>query len=156
MILVIAMLVLGFTAAGTADENMGDYLIAIHASLGFFVFLFVAWRIGYRLYQGFPASTAKSAVERRAAYIVHRLLILILTVQIITGPLYLFTEGEGIDVFGWFTVYIPLESLSVVHEPAEVIHIALGLVVLPLVLLIHFSGAVWHYWRGDRDNSSGL
>jgi cytochrome b561 len=156
VLLVAAMLVLGYAAVGAPDENMKDYLIGVHISLGFFVFLFVAWRIAYRLYEGFPDATGKSKLERRVVYIVHRLLIFLLAVQIITGPLYLFTEGEGMNVFGWFTVYLPLESLSLIHEPAEEIHIITGLVILPLLLLVHFAGAVRHYKQGGRENISDM
>ena len=77
--------------------------------------------------------------------ITHSLILLALVVMVITGPLYLFTEGEGVDVFGWFTVAIPLESLSVLHEPVESIHIWLGVYGLPVLLVLHIAGAIRHY-----------
>ena len=79
-----------------------------------------------------------TAPERWLAWAVHRLLLVALVAQVITGPLYLFTEGEGVDVFGWFTVYLPLESLAVIHEPAELVHVVSGLYVIPALIALHW------------------
>jgi len=92
-------------------------VLGIHVSLGFFVFLFVAWRVGFRLYEGFPANVGQNALERWSAYAIHRVILLLLALQVITGPMYLFTENECVNVFNWFSVCVPLESLSVIHEP---------------------------------------
>lgn len=109
------------------------------------------WRVAYRLYEGFKANTAATAPERWLAWAVHRLLLLALVSQVITGPLYLFTEGEGVDVFGWFTVYIPLQSLAVIHEPAELVHVVSGLYVIPGLIVLHFLGAARHYLSNQSD-----
>ena len=55
------------------------------------------------------------------------------------------TEGEGMDVFGWFQFYIPLSSLSAIHEPVEEIHKITGNWILPALIGIHFVGALHHY-----------
>ena len=149
VLLVTAMLVLGFAAFWAPGEEAEDYIIGIHISLGFFVFLFIVWRVFFRLYEGFPSPVGNTPFERKAAYIVHRLLIGLLLLQVFTGPLYLFTEGEGVNVFGWFTVSIPLEGLSFIHEAMEEVHIATGLVIIPLLLVLHISGAIRHYWKQD-------
>ena len=150
-LLVTAMLVLGFAAGGAPDDATESYLMSLHIGLGFFVFLVVIWRVAYRLYEGFKANTASTAPERWLAWAVHRLLLLALVSQVITGPLYLFTEGEGVDVFGWFTVYIPLQSLAVIHEPAELVHVVSGLYVIPGLIVLHFLGAARHYLSNQSD-----
>lgn len=155
-ILVIIMLVLGLAAAGAPDDTTEHYLMGIHIGLGFFVLLFVAWRIAYRLYEGFPENIGPTAFERRAAYLMHRALLLLIALQVITGPLYLFTESEGVNVFGWFTLYIPLEFLSAVHEPAESVHVVLGLYVLPVLLVLHLLGAVKHYWNRRQETPADM
>lgn len=144
-LLVTAMLVLGFTASASSEEIVEDYIMSIHIGLGFFVMLFVTWRILFRLYEGFPQSMAESLLERRLAYLVHRILLILLFVQVITGPLYLFTEGECIQVFGWFSVCLPLERLSAIHEFMEQLHVITGLYILPAILILHFMGAIRHY-----------
>ena len=153
---VVAMLVLGFVAAFAPDENTEDYIMGIHIALGFFVFWFILWRVGYRLYEGFPPSQGKSQLERRAAFWVQSLILLTLTLQVITGPLYIFTEGEAMDVFGWFSVSLPLKSLGVLHEPAESIHVILGTYVLPTLIGLHFLGAVKHYLSRRQETPADL
>jgi len=150
-LLVIAMLTLGFVGGFAPNEETEEYVMGIHVALGFFVFLFVLWRVAYRLIQGFPENVGETAFERTAAYWVHRLLLLVLILQVFSGPLYLFTENEGVNVFGWFTVAIPLESLEVIHEPMEAIHVYTGLYLIPILLVLHFLGALKHYLR-DRQH----
>ncbi len=151
-LLVVAMLVLGFMAAA-APEAAEGYIMSVHVSLGFFVFWFVLWRVGYRLYQGFPPTQGQSRWQQQLAWWVHRLVFWLLLAQVITGPLYLFTENEGIEVFGWFTVAIPLESLGFLHELAETLHVITGLYVLPALLLLHIVGAA-HYFSTRRSTTT--
>jgi cytochrome b561 len=153
-LLVTAMLALGLTAGAAPTEDMEHYVLGVHTSLGFFVFFFVLWRIGYRLYQGFPPPLADAEWERWLARATHGLILLALLLMVFTGPLYLFTEGEGVDVFGWFTVAVPLESLSVLHEPVESIHIWLGVYGLPVLLGLHIAGAIRHY-LGEASSDPG-
>lgn len=149
---IVVMMVLGYAAWLATDDAAEQYVMDIHVSLGFFVLLFVLWRVGVRLYEGFPATEGPTPVERKLAWFIHRLLLLVLVVQVITGPLYLFTEGEGVNVFGWFSFYIPLESLSVIHELVEDIHKIIGIYLLPTILVVHFLGAVRHY-LGHRQST---
>lgn len=139
------MLAPGLTAGAAPSEAIGDYVLGVHISLGFFVFIFVAWRVLFRLYEGFPRNVGNTAFERRAAYITHRAILILLVVQVATGPLYLFTENECMHVFGWFSVCLPLESLSIIHGPAEWLHKSIGIYVLPALLLLHFIGAIRHF-----------
>lgn len=144
-LLVIVMMVLGLLAYFAPSDEVEDFVMDVHIALGFFVFLFIAWRVAFRLYEGFPPSAELTNIERWIAYLVHRILLLVITLLVVTGPLYLFTEGEGINVFGWFSVYLQLDFLEFLHEPAEWIHVNLGLYVLPAILILHFVGALRHY-----------
>lgn len=156
-LLVVAMLALGFTASAAPSETIEDYVLSIHIALGFFVFLFVVWRVLYRLYEGFPEYEGKTAFERLAAYIVHRAILILLVVQVVTGPMYLFTENECMDVFGWFSVCVPLESLAIIHEPMEWLHVVIGFYVLPVLLVTHLVGGIKHYLsRKQQDTSTDL
>ena len=148
VVLVVAMLVLGLAASEAPNDTVEDYVIGIHISLGFFAFLFIVWRVAYRVYEGFPPAIAGTAPERWAAYLVHRGLLIVLTLQVLTGPLYLFTEGDAVNVFGWFSVSLPLESSEAIHELIEEIHVVLGVYVIPGLLLLHIGGAIRHYLSG--------
>ena len=156
-LLVVVMLALGYAAAAAPSEAVEKYVMGIHISLGFFVLLFVLWRVLFRWYEGFPEHVGSSAIEKWSAYVVVRAIIALLVIQVLTGPLYLFTENECMDVFGWFSVCIPLESLSIIHEPMEWLHVKLGLYVLPALLVLHFVGAVKYYLTtGQRDVPSDM
>lgn len=156
-ILVVVMLALGYTVAAAPSEIIEDYVLGIHISLGFFVFFFVIWRVIFRLYEGFPENVGKTAWECWAAYVVHRAILLLLALMVITGPMYLFTENECVNVFSWFSVCIPLESLSVIHEPMEWLHINTGIYLLPALLVLHFTGGIRHYVNsGKRQTPADL
>lgn len=155
-LLVIVMMALGLLAYFAPGDEVEDFVLEVHVALGFFVFLFVAWRVAYRLYEGFPPNAQVTTAERWTAWLVHRGLLAAITLLVITGPLYLFTEGEGVNVFGWFSVTIPLESLDVIHEPVEWIHVNLGLYVLPVLLGLHFLGALRHYVGARHETPADL
>jgi cytochrome b561 len=145
VLLVVAMLVLGLLADEAPSEDAEEYVLGAHISLGFFTLLFIVWRIAYRLYDGFQAPIADTATERWLAYIVQRALLFVLAIQVITGPLYLFTEGESLNVFGWFSIGLSLESFGAIHEPLEEVHEVVGVFVLPFLLSLHIAGAIKHY-----------
>ncbi|MWJ27038.1 cytochrome B [Halomonas sp. ZH2S] len=155
-LLVITMLVLGFVAAYAPGENTGRYVMSVHIALGFFVFWFILWRMTYRLYEGFPPNQGRTRLESQVAYCVQVAMLFALVLQVITGPLYIFTEGEAINVFGWFRVALPLESLEVLHEPAETAHIMLGIYVLPTLIALHFLGAAKHYLTKRQETPADL
>lgn len=152
-VLVLAMLLLGFLAAGAPNDDVEHYVMGIHVGLGFFVFLFVLWRTLFRLYGGFPTAEGDSVAQRFLAGMVPRLILLAIVVQVFTGPLYIFTEGDSVDVFGWFEVAVPLEALSAIHEPMETIHVITGLYVLPVLLGLHFLGAIKHFLTRSRQET---
>lgn len=155
-LLVIVMMVLGLLAYFAPSDEVEEFVLDVHVALGFFTFLFIAWRVAFRLYEGFPPGAELTSAERWIAYFVHRALLLAIAVLVVTGPLYLFTEGEGINVFGWFSVYLPLAFLEVIHEPVEWIHVNLGLYVLPALLVLHFLGALRHYLYKRQDMPADL
>lgn len=156
-LLVLAMFVLGMLGRFAPDDAVESYVMEIHFALGFFVFLFIAWRIFWRIREGFPAPVAGTPrVEDLLARSVHVSLLLLLATLAVTGPLYLFTENEAIDVFGWFSVRIPLSALAFAHEPAESIHKLVGVWLLPILVLAHFLGAIWHIRRRNEASLADL
>lgn len=149
-LLVTVMLALGFTMAGSPSDDIEDFVKGVHISVGFFVLLFVVWRVAFRLYEGFPAQTAKNPTHRKIASITHKSLLALLVLLVITGPMYLFTENECMNVFGWFSICLPLGGLDFIHEPMEILHVATGLFILPALLVLHFLGAIRHYQEDEE------
>ena len=148
----------GAWSGGRGSSHRGGRRLhhGLHIGLGFFALLFVLWRTGYRLYEGFPPTLGESEWQRQLAWWMHRILLGVLFLQVLTGPLYLFTEGEGMDVFGWFTFYLPLSALSILHEPVEWLHKFGGNYLIPALILVHFAGAVRHFMNGDRASPADM
>ena len=142
---VFVMLTLGLVAGEADSDRVEHAIMEVHIALGFFVLLFVLWRVAWRVYEGFRPDPEADALERYVGGWVHRLLLIALLTMVLTGPLYLFTEGEGMDVFGWFTFYLPLGGLTFLHEPAEQVHKFTGEYLLPALIAVHFVGALRHY-----------
>ncbi len=149
-IAVFVMLTLGLVAGEASSDTVEHAVIEVHIALGFFVLLIVLWRVAWRLYEGFRPNPQADVLERHVGGWVHRLLLIALVTMVVTGPLYLFTEGEGINVFGWFTVYLPLQGMAFLHEPAEEVHKLTGEYLLPALITLHFLGAVRHYLFDGR------
>src|SRR5699024_7328195 len=107
-VLVVIMLLIGFAAAFAPGKDVRGYLMGMHVSVGFFVLLFVLWRVFWRLYEGFPPNVGPTGGERWLAWLVHRLILISLVVQVLTGPLAIFLGGHAVNVFGWFSFRIPV------------------------------------------------
>ncbi len=146
-LLVTAMLTLGLLARNSPNDGVEDYVMSAHIGLGFFTLLFVLWRVAWRIKEGFPDSIDGPAWQRGFARTVHVLILVAITGLVITGPLYLFTENEAIDVFGWFAVGLPLGGLEFLHEPAEAIHKFLAVPALIVLLVLHLAGGVLHIFN---------
>jgi cytochrome b561 len=54
------------------------------------------------------------------------------------------------------SVSLPLESLGILHEPAEIVHIYLGTYVLPILIGLHFLGAARHYLTKRQETPADL
>lgn len=148
VIFVSVTLTLGYMMFFASEEGPETYAEAAHISVGFFAFWFLLWRTIHRLKMGFPAHKTH---DRRhdIARVVHYLILLSLVILIFTGPLYLFTENEGLAVFDWFSINLDLSAPGFVHEAVEEVHKITGLYVLPALLFVHIAGAMVTYMRDE-------
>ncbi|HSH28019.1 MAG TPA: cytochrome b/b6 domain-containing protein [Wenzhouxiangella sp.] len=144
-VLVVIMLLIGFAAAFAPEKDIRSYLMGIHVSVGFFVLLFVLWRVIWRLYEGFPANVGPTAGERWGAWLVHRLILISLVVQVLSGPLAIFLGGHAVNVFGWFSFRIPVGESEAVQGILGLVHVYNGLFVLPILLGLHVLGGIRFY-----------
>lgn len=69
-LLVVVLIALGFVAGAASSDQIVDYILGVDIALGFFVFIFVVWRVLFRLHEGFPVDTSKTVLELWAAYFV--------------------------------------------------------------------------------------
>lgn len=140
--LIIILLVLGLVYDGLPKSDTSKQVIFWHASLGLLTIPFIIWRIIWRVRSGFP-NNHFSTKQKLFARAVHWLLLIAIALQIITGPMYLWTEAESLPFFGLFEVPSPFsEELNNLHELVESIHKYVANPLLLILLGLHLLGTL--------------
>lgn len=138
-IFIVALLTLGFVYDALPKSDARESVINWHASLGLLAIPFVIWRITWRIKFGFPEDQEKSKFEITIKRTVHILLLIAIGLQIITGPMYLWTEAASLPFFGLFEIPSPFsEELEWLHEAAEAVHKFIANPLLIILLSFHF------------------
>ncbi len=119
-------------------------MVNYHAAIGALFFLFLAGRVISHYVQRQPAKPDQHRYLNLLSSAVMHLFLLMIAIQIVTGPLVIWTRPAAIDVFGWFSVPSPFTTRnSGLHELAEEIHALAPNLFWPL-LGLHVAGAVKH------------
>lgn len=147
--LVIALFLLGEQIEDATTQTEARAAISLHASVGVTAWAFLAARVLWRLLRGPGPKVDQHWTLNLLAGIVQYGLILVISVQIITGPMTLWTVGAPLSAFGWFEIASPLKADRELHELFETIHALAANFVLPLIGL-HVLGALKHLII-DRD-----
>ncbi|KAA0695216.1 cytochrome b [Halopseudomonas laoshanensis] len=123
-----------------------------HKSIGVSLALLIVLRLLWRWANPKPAHIpGHKPWELRLASLVHGLLYLLLIVIVLSGYLISTAKGQGIDVFGWFTLPALITGLPEQADRAGLVHYWLAISVLVLAGL-HALGALKHHFI-DRDNT---
>jgi cytochrome b561 len=150
---VIAMFATGIPAgiAGEAgDRATRGALMGLHVSIGATLFAFFAARIALHYAQPRPAKPPQAAWLNFIASATQNLLLLGLLIQIVSGPLAVWSGGRAINMFDLVTLPSPFPARAQsVHEAAEIAHM-IGRVIIFFVLPLHVLGALKHLIF-DRD-----
>lgn len=127
--------------------------VDFHASVGAVFFAFLAARIVSHLAQRQPAKPDQHRYLNMLSTAVIWLFLLMIAIQIITGPLIVWTKAEPFRVFDWFAVPSPFASPSeALHEALEFAHKTAPNLFWPLIVL-HVAGALKHLIF-DRNRSA--
>jgi cytochrome b561 len=152
-IAVITMLVIGFRAelAGDAgDREMRSMLMGWHISLGASFALILLARVFASYAQPRPPPPEQAPILKFLSSTTHQILLLAILVQVISGPLAVWSGGRAINVFDLFTIPTPFaERNEGVHEFAEFMH-NIGRWALVGAITLHVLGAFKHMLI-DRD-----
>lgn len=123
---------------------------ASHVSLGMLLLTFLVARLLWNLSQPAPAKLETNRALVIAAQVVQGLLLAIIVVEIVTGPLAVWSAARPIDVYGWFAIPSPFPArVEWLHEACEVVHGWAANALWP-VLAVHILGALKHVVI-DRD-----
>ena len=134
-------------------EEAESYWTGIHIGIGATAFLFIAFRVIWRLMSTTPALLPQDRNLQRLARAVHHLLLLGISIMIISGPLMVWTAGYPISIFDVVVIPTPFDKMETVHEILEEVHVITAWTVLTL-LCLHVSGALKHVFI-NRDNTLG-
>lgn len=123
----------------------------LHKGIGATLFLLVAARLLWRLFDPQPAPLPSHAPwERRAAGIVHRLLYLLLFAVMLSGYLISTADGRPLEVFGLFSIPATVTGIDNLEDVAGRVHLLLASSLVGLALL-HAVAALKHgFFDHDR------
>ena len=155
LIAIVAMFWSGFNAdfaEEAGDREARRAFMSLHVSMGASFILLLALRVMAHYAQPQPAPLPQPPALRLLANATHHLLLLAIIVQIISGPLAVWSGGRAINVFSLFSLpsLFPQRSESV-HEFAELMH-AIGRWALIGLIGLHVLGVLKHVLI-DRDNT---
>lgn len=127
-------------------------LIDFHVSVGMAFIVFLAARIVGHIAQRQPAPPKQAKYLHWLSKTVMWLFLLMIGVQIVTGPLSIWTGGSPIKVFDLFAIPSPFaERQGELHEALETVHALAPNLFWPLIVL-HVAGAAKHLLI-DRDGA---
>lgn len=152
-IAVVVMLVTGFQAgvAGDAgDRATRSALMGLHISFGASVALVLLARVFASYAQTRPTPPEQAPLLKFLSNATHQVLLLAILIQVISGPLAVWSGGRAINVFDILAIPSPFaERNQGIHEFAELLH-AIGRWTLVGAITLHVLGALKHALI-DRD-----
>lgn len=153
VIAIAVMLTTGFRAefAGDAgDREARRALMDLHISIGATFALVLLARVLSSYLQPRPAPVEQKQPFKFLTSSTHQLLLLGILIQVISGPLAVWSGGRPINVFDMFAVPSPFaERNQGIHEIAEFMH-AVGRWMLIALISLHVLAVLKHVFV-DRD-----
>ena len=123
-----------------------------HRSIGLTLLAVVLVRLGWRWWTPAPRPHAgHTALEKRMAALAHGALYLLVFCMITTGYLISTANGQGIDVFGLFTISSITGEVDGMEDWAGLVHYWVAWSLIGLAAL-HALGAIKHHFI-DRDDT---
>jgi len=121
----------------------------LHKAIGVLILGVGLWRVGWRLFAGFPPEAGEAPRwQARAAKAAHWALLAAILLMPLSGLAHSYFNGRAVDVFGLFSVPAGPE-LHALAELAEGTHVAFAW-ALAVIVLAHVAGALKHHFI-DRD-----
>ena len=122
----------------------------LHMSIAVCAYGFIWFRIGWRLFSKHPSLDGQSRLDHWIANTAHYLMLVAIALMLISGPLMIWSRGNPIPVFDWFSIPSPMGTNSALSDFAEEIH-AFSANTLLIVILLHISGAFKHLMFSDNE-----
>ena len=135
----------------TYYDSLYNKLPAWHKSVGILLGLLMILRFIWMVFTTGPDRISGMGLwQWRLARIVHWVMLLLIVAIIGTGYLIPTAEGEGINVFDWFTVGALIQGYENQADIAGEIHEYLAYLVIGLVVLHTLAALKHHFLNKDR------
>ena len=144
-LLVAGMLMGGFSLSYLPSNEFKSFVISIHKSTGFIVFLLMIARLSWRLYSPPPRDLGESLVLNYAAHVLHIVLYILLFLQPLVGILMSQTYGYPVSVFGIFELPQIIWKSQPLANFFSRVHTVIG-VLLTISIVIHAGAALKHHY----------
>ncbi|WP_319005416.1 cytochrome b [Novosphingobium profundi] len=149
-IAIIAMLV---TAAGVflaPNDEIAGARIEFHASTGMLLYVLIAIRILWSWFETKPNPLQPDRKLTVVIRIVHSALLLLIALQLITGPLDVWSGGWPVSAFGIYTFASPFDGPRPWHNLIGDVHSFTGLAIASLVTVHILAAFKHHFINRDR------
>ncbi len=142
-LVVLTMLGLGlyFHDLPRGEEKL--YWQHLHVSIGALAWLWIMFRVFWRMAHGFAPPLAQAAFRQRLSRLVHILLLTGILVMFISGPLTIWTAGRAIEIFGLLSIPAPIPAMHDFHELLEEVHEITARVMIGLIS-VHVLATLVH------------
>lgn len=148
----ISTLCLGFYLdfMGSGRGLRGPWM-GVHQATGALFLILAAWRLGWRLRQGFPQEVAHMPTwQVISAKLVHWILLLAIIAMPLSGILLSLYSERSINVFGLFTLPSQPEN-ELVSRISHAVHESLSYIV-SVTILMHVGAVIKHHVL-DKDDT---
>ena len=140
--IILALLVLGFCAAGTLDQTTKAAILRVHVALGLSIFVITVLRLAWWIVDRKPGRIYGMALwQAMTERIVHSLLYVTIFVMTISGIAMIALSGAGPILFGGSSQPLPNFWDYVPRVP----HGLGGFVLIGLVA-VHIGAALYHHF----------
>jgi cytochrome b561 len=146
-----AAAILALLFAGDSIAIAGTQARDIHTTIGLCVWLLLAARIAWRVYQGHPPHAPEQGwLSFHAGLWVHYVLLVAIGLMLVSGPLAAWASGAGMHVFAY---HLPGAATLQpdIYALARTLHVW-GAVALGIGTALHVAGMLKHMFL-DRDQT---
>jgi cytochrome b561 len=148
---IVALLATAVGIMTAPNEDVEGTRIQLHVWTGSLLYLVIGARILWSWIERKPALLSGSARERVLARFVHGALLTLIAVQLVTGPLAVWSGGWPVEAFDLFTIPSPFSGPQPWHDAIGEVHEYSGLAIF-LLLSLHLAGVLKHALI-DRDGT---
>lgn len=140
------------------SQNEVYRLYGIHKSIGAILFIFILWRVVWRMMNGFPKPVSNySKAEQVLAKVVHWVLIIGTVLYPLSGLMMSVLGGHGLEIFGLELIGSnivngePIPTNEKLSTVGSKMHHAITPIMIGAILL-HVLGALKHHLI-DKDDT---